>query len=105
MIDWIYSATSPLQSMWLTSCRQPGDPIDGLVDELVAPLREAIAHGCRTGTLSSPDPDADAQAIFHLILGMLVTHVVGGRPGSRAQLELTAWEMIKRALRVDEEMS
>lgn len=97
----------------------PGDPLEriqsytaalidwfcsGLIvtpsDELVAPLREAIAHGCRSGCVSSRDPDGDAQAIFHLVLGVLVTHTTIGRPASREELELAVMGTIRGALRV-----
>lgn len=69
-------------------------------DELVAPLREAIAHGCRSGCVSSRDPDGDAQAIFHLVLGVLVTHTTIGRPASREELEMAVMGTIRGALRV-----
>ncbi|OBA86152.1 hypothetical protein A5642_22815 [Mycolicibacterium mucogenicum] len=69
-------------------------------DELVAPLREAIAHGCRSGCVSSRDPDGDAQAIFHLVLGVFVTHTTIGRPASRKELEMAVMGTIRGALSV-----
>ncbi|BBZ57023.1 hypothetical protein [Mycolicibacterium phocaicum] len=67
-------------------------------DKLLKPLRDAIVHGCRFGYVSSPDPDGDAQAILHLIVGMFFTHTTIGRPASRAELELAVMRTINGAL-------
>jgi len=89
MIEHVYPVercgkASVLTSIWLNRSGQHVDQIDALVDELIEPLREAIRVGCRTGEMSSPCPDTDAQAIFHLVTGMILTQ---GAPGRRASAE------------------
>ncbi len=89
MVDHVYplercGKASVLTSIWLNCSGQHVDQIDALVDELIEPLREAIRVGCRTGEMSSPCPDTDAQAIFHLVTGMILTQ---GAPGRRASAE------------------
>ena len=88
LIDWFCASGRPdLASSQLAQC-----------DELVMPLREAIAHGCRCGYVLSPDPDRDAQAILHLVLGVLVTHITIERPAAREELELAVMRTIRGAL-------
>ncbi|MDC6711035.1 hypothetical protein, partial [Leclercia adecarboxylata] len=79
MIDHVYpvehcAKASVLTSIWLNRSGQHVDQNDALVDELIEPLRAAIRVGCRAGEMSSPCPDTDAQAIFDLVTGMILTH-------------------------------
>ncbi len=104
IIDHVYPVqrggkASVLAAIWLNRSGQRVDQIDALVDELIEPLREAIRVGCRTGEMSSPCPDTDAQAIFHLVTGMMLTQGFLGRPAPPEYLKEAVRDAVARALR------
>lgn len=72
--------------------------IDALVYELIEPLREAIHVGCQTGEMSSPRPDDDAQSIFHLITGMILTQATLGRRSTPESLKGMVMDAVAHAL-------
>lgn len=52
---------------------------------LTALVREAIAQAKDAGELPGADPDADAEALYHLAMGWLETRLVEDDPAERAQ--------------------
>jgi AcrR family transcriptional regulator len=52
---------------------------------LSALVREAIADAKRAGELPAADPDADAEALYHLAMGWLETRLLEDDPAERAQ--------------------
>lgn len=106
MIDHVYpvghcAKASVLASIWLNRAGQHADQNDALVDELVEPLRAAIRVGCRTGEMSSPCPDTDAQAIFNLVTGMILTHGVLGRPASAEHIKGVVMDAVGHSLKLN----
>lgn len=105
MIACVYPAerssrASLFAVMWLGLSERYFQQIDRLVDELIDPLREAIRDGCRTGTMSSRNPDTDAQAIFHLVIGVIVTQAALGRRASRGCVDEAIRDSVTRALAI-----
>ncbi len=105
MIDHVYPVerggkASVLASIWLNRSGQHVEQIDALVDELIEPLREAIRVGCRTGEMSSPCPDADAQAIFHLVTGLILTQGVLGRRASAEHIKGVVMDAVGHSLKL-----
>ena len=69
----------------------------------LTPLRDSLAEGTAGGVLNSPDPAADAQAIYFLITALLLD-----RPPcavKREELETTVRRFVSRALAVPEPAS
>ncbi|WP_163805097.1 TetR/AcrR family transcriptional regulator [Mycolicibacterium anyangense] len=67
------------------------------VADFLASLVDAIAEGAADGALHSPDPWADAKAIFHLVVALLFD-----QPSSvdrRAEVEVTVRRLVGRALK------
>jgi AcrR family transcriptional regulator len=52
---------------------------------LSALAREAIAEAKRTGELPGADPDADAEALYHLAMGWLEARLLEKEPADRTQ--------------------
>jgi AcrR family transcriptional regulator len=52
---------------------------------LTALLREAIAEAKRAGELPGANPDADAEALYHLAMGWLEARLTEDPPAGRAQ--------------------
>lgn len=52
---------------------------------LTALVREAIADAKRAGELRTADPEADAEALYHLAMGWLETRLVEEDPAERAR--------------------
>jgi AcrR family transcriptional regulator len=103
MIDYVYPAerrgrASALAAVWLERSEDDAERNDALVDELIEPLREAIRAGCRTGEMSSQCPDDDAQSIFHLVTGMILTQAALGRHTSPEYLKGLVMDGVARAL-------
>ncbi|OBJ35658.1 hypothetical protein A5630_09070 [Mycolicibacterium mucogenicum] len=106
MIDHVYPAercakASVLASIWLNRAGPHVDQNDALVDELIEPLRAAIRVGCRTGEMSSPCPDTDAQAIFDLVTGMILTHGVLGRRASAEHIKGVVMDAVGHSLKLN----
>jgi hypothetical protein len=103
MIDYVYPVercgrASALAAVWLERSGRHADQNDALVDELIEPLRDAIRVGCRSGEMSSQCPDDDAQSIFHLVTGMIVTQAALGRRASPEYLKETTRTAVAHAL-------
>ncbi|BBX84024.1 hypothetical protein MAUB_18970 [Mycolicibacterium aubagnense] len=103
MIDHVYPVErcgrfAVFASISLNRSGRHVDQIDALVDELIEPLREAIHVGCQTGEMSSQRPDDDAQSIFHLVTGMILTQATLGRRSSPESLKGMVMDAVAHAL-------
>ena len=78
------------------------DAINECIDLMVAPLVEAIRDGVATGVFTTPDPDADASAVFYLVASMTADQAALGGSTPRAEVEHILLPFIARALGTDE---
>jgi AcrR family transcriptional regulator len=102
-IDMAYEAelakpSSLFASHWRELLPEYGDEIGRIIDDMMAPLVDAIADGARTGDLASDDPKADAAAIFYLVAGMTADQAVAGGTKPREEIEHIVLPFIERAI-------
>lgn len=103
LIESVYAAEPSRRAslaalVWLGQFTTSRDRSNRLTDELIQPLRDAIRDGCRSGTVSSQNPGADAQAVFHLILGLAAAQAALGASAPREHLERTVTASVRQAL-------
>jgi AcrR family transcriptional regulator len=65
---------------------------------LVAPLAEVIIRGARTGTFTSVDPGADADAVYRLCRGYVVDLLTGMATRPQEEVVALATDFALRAL-------
>ncbi|WP_375483428.1 TetR/AcrR family transcriptional regulator [uncultured Mycobacterium sp.] len=102
-IDMAYRAelakpSSLFASHWRELLPEYGESIDRIIDDMVAPLVQAMAEGARTGELTCGDPAADAKAIFYLVAGMTADQAAAGGATPREDIEHIAVPFIERAI-------
>jgi len=90
--------SSLFASHWRELLPEYPDAIDRCIEELMAPLVQAIGQGSATGELHSDDPVADARAIFFLVAGMTADQATLGGAVPRAELEHIIMPFIGRAI-------
>jgi AcrR family transcriptional regulator len=90
--------SSLFASHWREMLPEYGEEIGHIIDEMAAPLVDAIADGVRTGELTSDDPKADAKAIFYLVAGMTADEAVAGGSTPREEMEHIVLPFIGRAI-------
>ena len=78
------------------------DTINECINVMVAPLIDAIRDGVATGVFTTPDPDADALAVFYLVASMTADQAAQGGSTPRAEIEHILLPFIARALGTDE---
>jgi AcrR family transcriptional regulator len=106
LIDMAYQTelsqpSSLFASHWREMLPEYGDAIDRCVQRMMQPLIDAIIGGVRDGVLTSPDPEADARAIFFLVSSMTADQAVVGGVMPREELERCTRPFVYRALRLD----
>jgi AcrR family transcriptional regulator len=79
------------------------DAINECIGFMVAPLIDAIRDGVATGVFTTPDPDADASAVFYLVASMTADQAALGGSTPRAEVEHILLPFIARALGSDEQ--
>lgn len=55
--------------------------------QLTAPLRDALADAVATGQLADADPEQDAEALYHLMMGWLEARLVEARIPEPAEVD------------------
>lgn len=85
---------------WRTLVPLYQDLTERIVTTVLAPLQRALAEGEAAGLLCSPDPAADAKAIYHLLVALLFDRPVEPRREDVARIAL---DFITRALRLSDQ--
>jgi AcrR family transcriptional regulator len=94
-------ATRPFALARSQLARHYPEEVAASEQRLTALVRESIADAKRAGELPSADPDADAEALYHLAMGWLETRLLEDDPAERAQAKrLESFAMA--GLRADE---
>jgi AcrR family transcriptional regulator len=78
------------------------DAINDCINLMIAPLTDAIRDGVASGVFTTPDPDADAMAVFYLVASMTADQAALGGSTPRAEVEHILLPFIARALGTDE---
>jgi len=78
-------ATRPFALARSQLARHYPEEVAASEQRLAALVREAIAEAKRSGELPGADPDADAEALYHLAMGWLETRLLEDDPAERAQ--------------------
>jgi AcrR family transcriptional regulator len=76
------------------------DAINDCINLMIAPLVDAIRDGVAAGVFTTPDPDADAWAVFYLVASMTADQAALGGSTPRAEVEHILLPFIARALGV-----
>ena len=79
------AATRPFALARSQLARHYPDEVAASERRLTALVRGAIAEAKRTGELPAADPDADAEALYHLAMGWLETRLLEADPAERTQ--------------------
>jgi AcrR family transcriptional regulator len=90
--------SSLFASHWRELLPEYPDAINECTSQMIAPLIDAIRDGVAAGVFASPDPSADAWAIFYLVSCMTADQATLGGSMPRAELEHIALPFIARAL-------
>jgi AcrR family transcriptional regulator len=103
LIDMAYEAelsrpSSLFASHWREMLPEYGEAIDRCVQQMLQPLIDVMVEGGRSGELMSPDPIADAKAVFYLVASMTADQAVIGGAIPRAELERCTIPFVHRAI-------
>lgn len=103
LIDMAYKAelsrpSSLFASHWREMLPEYGEAIDRCVQQMLQPLVDVMIDGGNSGELMSPDPIADARAVFHLVASMTADQAVIGGVIPRAELERCTIPFVHRAI-------
>lgn len=103
LIDMAYEAelsrpSSLFASHWREMLPEYGEAIDRCVQQMLQPLIDVIVEGGQSGELMSPDPIADAKAVFYLVASMTADQAVIGGAIPRAELERCTIPFVHRAI-------
>lgn len=90
--------SSLFASHWRELLPEYPSEIDRCTERMVAPLAEAIVEGKASGELSSPDPIADARAIFYLVSSITADQATLGGATPREEIEHMILPFISRAI-------
>jgi AcrR family transcriptional regulator len=90
--------SSLFASHWRELLPEYPDEIDRCTECMVAPLAEAISAGKASGELRSPDPIADARAIFYLVSSITADQATLGGATPREEIEHMILPFISRAI-------
>jgi AcrR family transcriptional regulator len=78
-------ATRPFALARSQLARHYPEEVSASEQRLSALVRDALAEAKESGELPAADPDADAEALYHLAMGWLETRLVEDDPAERAQ--------------------
>jgi AcrR family transcriptional regulator len=90
--------SSLFASHWRELLPEYPDAINDCMSSMMAPLVDAIRDGDAAGVFTSPDPNADAWAVFYLVSCMTADQATLGGSMPRAELEHIVLPFIARAL-------
>jgi len=90
--------SSLFASHWRELLPEYPEAINRCTERLIAPLVEAIETGVARGEFTSPDPLADARAIFYLVAGVTADQATLGGATPREEIEHMVLPFIDRAI-------
>jgi len=85
-------------TLWRELLPEYPEAIGRCITALIAPLIEAVEDGAANGDFSSPDPIADAWAIFYLVSSIAVDQATLGGATPRETIEQITFPFISRAI-------
>lgn len=90
--------SSLFASRWRDLLPDYPDEIERCIQNVMAPLVEAVRDAASIGAIKSADAEADARVIFHLVASMTADQAAGGARTPRAEIEELATSFIDRAI-------
>ena len=101
-IEELAKPSSLFATHWRELLPEYPEAIDRCTRRMVAPLVDAIEAGRQSGAFSSPDPEADARAIFYLVSSMTADQAALGGATPRTEMEHVVLPFVARALGMSE---
>jgi AcrR family transcriptional regulator len=90
--------SSLFASHWRELLPEYPEAINECTSLMIAPLIDAIRDGVAAGVFTSPDPAADARAIFYLVAGMTADQAALGGSTPRSEIEYIVLPFVARAI-------
>ena len=97
-LEELAKPSSLFASHWRELLPEYPEAFERCLDKMMEPLIEAIEEGVADGTINSPDPKADAIAIFHLVSTLTADQATLSAATPREEIEHIVLPFIERAI-------